>query len=80
MSAEQRTKLPDLEEAKQRELQRHAFDYFLKETNPTNGLVADSSRSGSPASIACVMMLRADTPQSVALVSAASYYREESRA
>ena len=34
------------------ELQRLTFDYFLKETNPENGLVPDSTRQGSPCSIA----------------------------
>ncbi len=34
------------------ELQRHTIDYFLKETNPENGLVPDSTRQGSPCSIA----------------------------
>jgi hypothetical protein len=34
------------------ELQRTTFDYFLKETNPENGLVPDSTRQGSPCSIA----------------------------
>src|SRR4026208_2626256 len=34
------------------ELQRLSFDYFLKETNPENGLVPDSTRQGSPCSIA----------------------------
>jgi hypothetical protein len=33
-------------------LQRLTFDYFLKETNPQNGLVPDSTRQGSPSSIA----------------------------
>jgi hypothetical protein len=33
-------------------LQRLTFDYFLKETNPENGLVPDSTREGSPCSIA----------------------------
>jgi hypothetical protein len=32
-------------------LQRLTFDYFLKETNPENGLVRDSTRQGSPCSI-----------------------------
>ena len=32
-------------------LQRLTFDYFLKETNPQNGLVPDSTRQGSPCSI-----------------------------
>ena len=33
-------------------LQRLTFDYFLKETNPQNGLVPDSTREGAPCSIA----------------------------
>jgi hypothetical protein len=33
-------------------LQRLTFDYFLKETNPDNGLVPDSTRAGVPCSIA----------------------------
>jgi hypothetical protein len=36
------------------ELQRSAFDYFLKQTQTHNGLVADTSRPGAPASIAVV--------------------------
>ena len=36
------------------ELQRHAFEYFLRETHDITGLVADTSRRGSPASIAAV--------------------------
>jgi hypothetical protein len=32
-------------------LQRLTFDYFLKETNPQNGLVPDSTRQGAPCSI-----------------------------
>ena len=35
-------------------LQRAAFAYFDKATHPGNGLVADTSRTGSPASIAVV--------------------------
>src|SRR6185436_19175204 len=34
------------------DLQRLTFDYFLKETNPENSLVPDSTRQGSPCSIA----------------------------
>jgi hypothetical protein len=34
--------------------QRGAFGYFLAESNPANGLVADTSRKASPASIAVV--------------------------
>jgi hypothetical protein len=33
-------------------LQRLTFDYFLKEANPENGLVPDSTRQGAPCSIA----------------------------
>ncbi len=35
-----------------KELQRLTFQYFLKETNPENGLVLDSTREGAPCSIA----------------------------
>ena len=35
-------------------LQRGAFGYFVDQTNPANGLVADTSRAGSDASIAVV--------------------------
>jgi hypothetical protein len=35
-------------------LQRAAFEYFLGATNQRNGLVADTSRAGAPASIAVV--------------------------
>src|SRR5579863_1448073 len=34
--------------------QRGAFDYFLRYANPDNGLIADTSRPESPASIAVV--------------------------
>src|ERR1700692_3645049 len=34
--------------------QRAAFDYFVENVNPANGLVADTSRPGAPASIAVV--------------------------
>lgn len=35
-------------------LQRAAFDYFLQEVDPANGLIADTSRENSPSSIAVV--------------------------
>jgi len=35
-------------------IQREAFNYFIHETNLTNGLVADTTRDGTPASIAAV--------------------------
>ena len=42
------------DEALVERFQRAAFDYFLTECNPANGLVADTSRAGAPASIAVV--------------------------
>lgn len=42
------------DEALLHRLQKAAFDYFAANTHPANGLVADSSRSGSPSSIAAV--------------------------
>ena len=36
------------------QLQRAAFGYFLQAVNPANGLVADTSRENSPASIGVV--------------------------
>ena len=35
-------------------LQRNTFDYFWKETNPENGLLADNTGGTAPASIAAV--------------------------
>jgi hypothetical protein len=35
-------------------LQCEAFDYFVRYVNPLNGLIADTTRTGSPASIAAV--------------------------
>ncbi len=46
-------------------LQRAAFDYFLRNVNPDNGLVADRSRDGSPASIAVVGFALASYPLGV---------------
>jgi len=45
---------PDFTEARLDALQRQAFEYFLHQTNPANGLVADKSEPGAPASIAAV--------------------------
>jgi hypothetical protein len=36
------------------QLQKAAFNYFVEHVDPTTGLVADTSRKGSPASIAVV--------------------------
>ncbi len=41
-------------EARLDALQRHAFEYFIRETNLANGLVADKSQAGAPASCAAV--------------------------
>jgi hypothetical protein len=46
-------------------LQRAAFGYFLEECNPQNGLVADRTRHGSPASIAVVGFALASYPVGV---------------
>lgn len=49
--------MPDLElgdDALLEYLQRAAFDYFPRACNPANGLVADTTREGSPCSIAVV--------------------------
>src|SRR5689334_8069934 len=46
-------------------LQRGAFEYFVEETNPQNGLVADTSRKDSPASIAVVGFALAAYPVAV---------------
>ncbi len=35
-------------------LQRETFEYFIKEANPLNGLIADKTQPGAPASIAAV--------------------------
>lgn len=49
-----RTTKPPLSDDLLATLQRKAFDYFLYEANPANGLVADRSRRDAPASIAAV--------------------------
>ena len=40
--------LADAGETRLDALQRHAFGYFLNETNPANGLVADRTQPGAP--------------------------------
>jgi hypothetical protein len=45
--------------------QRAAFDYFLKKVNPHNGLVADRTREGAPASIAVVGFALSSYPVAV---------------
>ncbi len=46
-------------------LQRVAFQYFLHESNPDNGLLADSTSQGAPASIAAVGLALAAYPSGV---------------
>lgn len=43
-------------------LQRDTFEYFLHEDNPANGLIADKTRPGWPASIAAVGLALAAYP------------------
>ncbi len=57
---------PNVDEARLDALQHHAFEYFLRETNPVNGLVADRSQPGAPASIAAVGFALAVYPVGVA--------------
>lgn len=52
MPASHDAPLLDFGETRLESLQRHAFEYFLQETNSANGLVADTSHPGSTASIA----------------------------
>ena len=56
---------PDSGETGLDALQRHAFAYFLHETNPGNGLVADKSQPGAPSSIAAVGFALASYPVGV---------------
>ena len=56
---------PDFGETKLDALQRHAFEYFLNETNPANGLVADRTQPGAPSSIAAVGFALAAYPVGV---------------
>jgi hypothetical protein len=65
MPAPQHAMLLNFGEARLDALQRHSFEYFLRETNPANGLVADKSQPGSPASIAAVGFALAAYPVGV---------------
>lgn len=47
-------------------LQRISFNYFLVEANPANGLIADRTHQGAPASIAAVGMALTAYPVAVA--------------
>ena len=56
---------PHATEAWLDKLQRAAFGYFPENTNPANGLVADTSRDGSPVSIAVVGLALSSYPVAV---------------
>ncbi|HJU81492.1 MAG TPA: glucoamylase family protein [Acidimicrobiia bacterium] len=47
-------------------LQRDTFGYYVRETNPANGMVPDSTRKGAPASIAAIGLGLAAYPVAVA--------------
>ena len=65
MPAQHHVALLTFGEARLDALQRHSFQYFLRETNSANGLVADKSQPGSPASIAAVGFALAAYPVGV---------------
>ncbi len=46
-------------------IQRAAFGYFLRTFNPSNGLIADTTRAGSPSSIAAVGFALSSYPVAV---------------
>jgi hypothetical protein len=46
-------------------LQRKAFDYFVYESNPLNGLVVDKTQAGAPASIAAIGLALSSYPVGV---------------
>ena len=46
-------------------LQRDTFSYYVRETNPANGMVPDSTKQGSPASIAAIGLGLAAYPAAV---------------
>jgi hypothetical protein len=45
---------PSLTDEELAQLERDTFKYFADETNPENGLIADSTKQGAPSSIAAV--------------------------
>jgi len=56
---------PSLNDGGLGKLQRDTFGYFLKETNTENGMVPDSTRANSPASIAAIGFALATYPVGV---------------
>jgi hypothetical protein len=65
MQRQEHANPPDFGGTRLDALQRHAFDYFVHETNPANGLVADKSQPDAPASIAAVGFALAAYPVGV---------------
>src|SRR5437870_5036800 len=65
MSAIMVEKQPPVEEELLEQFQRAAFGYFRDQWNPENGLVADTTRKGAPASIAVVGFLLSSYPVAV---------------
>jgi hypothetical protein len=57
---------PPLSDERLSTLQRQTFEYLRLESNPRNGLVADKTETGSPASIAAVGMALSGYPIGVA--------------
>ncbi|HEY4249453.1 MAG TPA: glucoamylase family protein [Lacunisphaera sp.] len=58
-------KKPALSHETLKDVQRETFAYFMHEANPKNGLIADSTRPGSPASIAAVGLALSSYPVGV---------------
>ena len=56
---------PPIGPAELDKLQQETFGYFLKEANPSNGLIADKTQPGAPASIAAVGLALSSYPVGV---------------
>ncbi|MGC8640762.1 MAG: glucoamylase family protein [Isosphaeraceae bacterium] len=61
-STDQRADSPTLTDEQLHALQETTLHYYLKEVSPENGLIGDSTRPGSPCSIAAVGMALASAP------------------
>jgi hypothetical protein len=61
----QNVKKPAVSHETLKDVQRETFAYFVHEANPKNGLIADSTRPGSPASIAAVGLALSSYPVGV---------------
>jgi len=56
---------PPIDPAELETLQRETFGYFVKEANPSNGLIADKTQPGAPSSIAAVGLALSSYPVGV---------------